>query len=98
MKTGHMIEIKVIIGTIRILEVGTTLEMTGIQVNMIKVIEETLSIETGHVTKVEVEIKIIEEDLVGIEETVYLGMEVNPPPGIKVNREGVITVENQDIL
>ena len=38
-KAGHMIAIEVIIRTIRILEVGTMLEMIGIGINIIEVIE-----------------------------------------------------------
>ena len=41
-----MIETKVIIGTIRIFEVGTTLDMIGIEVNRIKLMAETLRIAT----------------------------------------------------
>ena len=62
-RAGHMIEIKVTIGTMRILEVGTTSEMTAIEVNVIEVIEETLRTETGYVTEEEAGIEIIEEDL-----------------------------------
>ena len=40
-KAGYMTEIEVTIGTIRISEVGTTLEMIGIEVNVVNVIEET---------------------------------------------------------
>ena len=59
-KVGHMIEIEVIIRTLRILEAGTTLEMIGIEVNMIEVIAATLRTETGHMTEVEVSIETIE--------------------------------------
>ena len=62
-KAGHLMEIEVIIGTIRISEIGTTLERIGIAGNMIKVIEETLRIETGHMTEVEAGIETTEEDL-----------------------------------
>ena len=75
-----------------------TLEMIIAEVNIIEVIEEILRIETGHMTEAEVGIEIIEEGLVRIEETVYLGIGVYPPPGIKVKREGVITAGNQGIL
>ena len=51
-KAGNMFKTKVIIGTIRIFEVGTTLEIIGIEVNIIEVIEETLRTETGHMTEV----------------------------------------------
>ena len=57
-------------------------------------IEETLRIETGHMTGVDVGIEIIEEDLVGVEETVDLGIKVDPPQGMKVESESVIAVEN----
>ena len=77
---------------------GTTLEMIGIELNIIEVIQETLRTETGCVAKVEAEIQIIEEDLVGIEETVDLGIEVDPCLGIKVQTEGVIPVDKQGIL
>ena len=63
-----------------------------------KVIEETLSIGTGHLTEVEAGIEIIVEDLVGIKETVGLGIEVDLPQGKKVKRECVITVESQNSL
>ena len=49
-------------------------------------------------TKVEVGIETKEEDLVGIGETFDLGIEVDLPLEIKVERKGAITVENQDIL
>ena len=65
---------------------------------MIKVIEEILRTETDHMTEVEAGIEIREEDSIGLEETAYLGTEVDPDLGIKVKREGVITVENLDIL
>ena len=50
---GNFIKVKVIIGTIRISEVGTILEMMGIEVNLIEVIEETLRIKTDHIIEVE---------------------------------------------
>ena len=62
------------------------------------VIEETLRIETGHMMEVEIGIKITEKDLVRIEETVDLTIEVDQPLGIKLKTEVVIYVENQDIL
>ena len=49
-------------------------------------------------TEAEVWMEIIEENLVVIEETMDLGKDVDPPLGIKTKTEGVITVENQDIL
>ena len=49
-------------------------------------------------TEVEAGIEIICGDLVGIDKTVDLGIEVDPYLGGKVKREGVITVENKDIL
>ena len=51
--------------------------MIGIEVNIIKVIEETLRTETNHMTEVEAGIEITEEDLAGIEENVDLGIEVD---------------------
>ena len=97
-RAGHLIEIEVIIGTIIISEIGTILEVIGIEVNIIQVIEETLRIETGHMIEDEVGIETIEEDLVRIQETVDLGIGVDPCLVIEVKREGVITAENQDIL
>ena len=47
--------------------------------------------------KAEAGIEIIEEDPVGIEETADLGIEIDPPLGIKVKRQDVITVGNKDI-
>ena len=49
-------------------------------------------------TEVEAGIETIEGYLVGIEETVDLGIEVDPHLGIRVKSEGVTTVDNQDIL
>ena len=60
-KAGHMIKIEVIIGTIKISEVGTALEMVGMEVNMINVIEETLRMGAGNMIEVESGIEIIEE-------------------------------------
>ena len=47
-KAGYTIKIEVTIEKMRILEIGTMLEMTGIEVNMIEVIEETLSTELSY--------------------------------------------------
>ena len=46
-------------------------------------------------TKAEVGLETMEEYLIGIEETVDLGIEVHPCLGVKVKGEGVITVENE---
>ena len=72
--------------------------MMGIDISILEVKEETLHIKTGLMTETEVEIKVIEEDLVGIEETVDLEIGVDSPLGIKVKTEGVIAVDTQDIL
>ena len=56
---GHMIKRKVTIRTIRISVVETTLEMIRIEINKIKMIEETSWKETGHITQAEVGIEII---------------------------------------
>ena len=66
-EAGHMIEIKVIIGTIRILEEGTVLEMIGIEVNIIHIIEEHLRTDTDHTIEAKVEIETIKEDPVGVD-------------------------------
>ena len=52
---GHMIEIEAILGTIRISEVGITLEMIGIK--------------KSHMIEEEAGVEIIQEDLEGIEDT-----------------------------
>ena len=52
-KADDIIQREIIIGTIRISNVGTTLEMIGINVNIMEVIEETLRIETSHMIEVE---------------------------------------------
>ena len=44
-------------------------------------IEEPLRIETVHMKGVEVGIEITENDLIGIKETVDLGITVDPPLG-----------------
>ena len=49
---------------------------------------------TGNMKKVKVGIEIIEEDLVEIQKAMDLGIEVDPPLGIKVKKESVITVGN----
>ena len=54
-------------------EVRTTLEMTGVDINIVEVIEETLRIETGHTIDAEAGIKLIVEDLEEVEERVDLG-------------------------
>ena len=59
-------------------------------------IEGTLRIETGHMT--ETGIVMIVEDLGGARETVDLEIEKGLGPVTKVRREGVLTVESQDIL
>ena len=97
-KAGHIIKIEVMIGTIKISEVWATLEMIQIKVNILEVSEGTLRRETGHMTEVEAGIEIIEEDLVGIEETVDLEIQVDLLLETEVKREGVSTVEKQDIL
>ena len=57
-----------------------------------------LRTETGHMTEAEAGIWITEGDSVGGEETAHIGIEVDPCLGIKVKREDVISVGNQDIL
>ena len=47
---------------------------------------------------VEAGIEIMGKELLGIEETVDLGIDEDPPLRINVKRNGVITVENQGIL
>ena len=96
-KAGNMIKIEAIIGAIKISEIRITLQVMGIKANMRKVIEENFKDRKGDMTEAG-GIEIIEEDLVGIKETVDLEIEVDEPLGIKVKRKGVITVENQDIL
>ena len=51
-RVGHMREIEVRIGTIRISEVGTRLKMIGIEINILEVIGETLRTGTGHMREV----------------------------------------------
>ena len=51
-----MIEAEFILDIIRISEVGTTLEMIGIEVNVVEMIEEILRLKTDHMTEAEVEI------------------------------------------
>ena len=82
-KLGHIIKIKVIVGTIRISEVGKALQMIGMKANIIEVIKEMLRIEKGHMTEVDIGIEIIEEDLVEKEEIVNLEIEVDPLLGGK---------------
>ena len=52
-KADHMIKVEVIIGTVRTLEVGVTIKIIGLGVNIVEMIEGTLRIETGHVTEAE---------------------------------------------
>ena len=89
-KTGYGMELEFIMGTIRILEVGTILEMIGIEVDTIEVIEETLRTEKGDMMEVETGIETTEEYIVGIEETMDLGRgELTSRD--KMKRESVIT-------
>ena len=69
--------------------------MTGIEVNVTEMMEEILRTDTGHMTEVEAGIEIIKDDLVGLEKAVNLGKQVDSPIGIKVKREGDITVKKQ---
>ena len=79
------VKIEGIIGTIRIPEIGTMLEMIGIELNIIEVIEEMLRIDIrGRFSR--------------NRKRVDVGIEVDPPLMIKVKREDIIIVENQDIL
>ena len=48
-KAGHMIKVEVTIGICRTLEVGTTSEMTGIEINITEVIKETVRIGKDHI-------------------------------------------------
>ena len=75
-KAGHLTKGEVIIGIIRTLQVGATIKMAGIEVNIIQVIKETLRIETGHMTELEAGIEKIQQDIGGIEEIVDLGEKV----------------------
>ena len=58
-----MIKVEVVIGTIRTSEVEATLEMIGVEVNIVEVKGASLRIETGHMTEVEAGIDMIEKDL-----------------------------------
>ena len=95
-KAVHMIKEEVIIGNIRISEIGITLRDDW---NIGKYnrgdTRNFKDIDIGHMTEVESEIERIEEDLVGIEETVDLGIEVEPPLGMKGKREDVVTERNR---
>ena len=60
-KIGHMVKMSIMIRIIRTSEAEVTLEIIEIEVT-----EEILGIGKGHMTKTEVEIEIIEEDLIEI--------------------------------
>ena len=59
-----------------------------------EMIDRISKIETGHTTEEGAGLKAIEEDLVGIEETVDLGIQVDPHLGTKLKREDIIIAEN----
>ena len=98
LKADHTIKIEYIMGKIRTFQAGATLEMIGIEINILQVRGETLRPKTGHIIEAEAVIEITEEYLTGLEETADLGIKVDPCLGIKVKRQGVITGGNQDIL
>ena len=83
-KAGHVIKVDAIKCTIRTSEVGTTLEIIVIEVNIVKVIGRTLRIEKDHMTEAESEIEVIVEDLGGAEERVDLEIEIGLTLRIKV--------------
>ena len=86
-KAGIMRKVEVIIGIIRTSEVGTTLEMVGIEVDIMEVSKEILRIERGHITEVEAGIKMTGEDLGGIDEIVDIEVGVGQTLGIKVKEK-----------
>ena len=57
-----MIKVEVITATIRTLEVGVTLDIPEIKVNIVEVIEGISRIETGHKTETEAGIEMVAED------------------------------------
>ena len=67
--------------------------MIRVEVGIVEVIGGTLKLETGHMTKAEIE--MILEDLGGLEERLNLEIDMGLTQGIDVRREGVITEENQ---
>ena len=73
------------------------LEIIGIEVNIVEVIEGILRIETGHMMQAESGIEMTVEDLGQVEERVDLEIEIGLTVGTKVRREGVITAESQDL-
>ena len=88
-KTGHMMRVKVMKGTTRTSQVGTTSEILGVEV-----IERTLRIETSHMTQVEAGIYMILEDLEGAKERVDQEIEIGLTLEIEVRKDCVIAAEN----
>ena len=97
-KASHMIKVEVIIGTLRTLDMGVTINVIVTEVNINEVIEGNLRIEQCHMTEAKAGIQMIIEDLGEAEETVDLEIEINLALGTKVRREGVIAAESQYIL
>ena len=62
-KAGHMVKVEFIIGTITTLEVGVTIEIIGIQINIVEVIRRTLMIEMGLMREAEAWIEMKVKDL-----------------------------------
>ena len=93
-----MMKVEDIIGQIETLEVEVTIEIIGIEVNIVDVKGRTLRIETGHMIESEVGMEMTVEDLGGEEERMNLEIEIGLNLGIKVRREGFITAECKDIL
>ena len=91
LEAGLMIETEDIIGTIRLSEVGATLETIGLMVAIIGVIEETFEIEMKHMAGEESRIQMIEEGLQ--EGEVKVDLEIETGLEIEVRGEDVIIAE-----
>ena len=87
-----MKEEEVIIGTIRTLEVGTTLEIRGMKVSMVVMIEGTLRIKKVHKIEVEVRREMTVDDFGEAEGRVDPEAEIGQTPGIKIRRDSIIAV------
>ena len=73
-----MAEVSLIIKIIRISKEGTALRIIEM-----KGIEEILKIETGHTTEEASDVETIKKYLLGVGETLDLGIEVDPHLGIE---------------
>ena len=92
-----MTKADIIIGAIRTLKTGAILETIMVDISIIKVTEDALRKEAGHMTEKGTGTHITQEGLGKAKVKMDLEIQIGLVPGIEV-WEGVIAAENQVIL